>query len=85
MCFVSFNTIAQDKHFDDGTTELVKDNSYAANTNWDQLFSDFDTKVVGRDVGSYRKIVVAPDGSIFMSQKTVHELWKFDPNGNLNT
>ena len=36
-----------------------------------------------KDLGKRKRIVVAPDGSVFMSHKTPHEIWKFNASGNL--
>lgn len=55
---------------------------FGTKNNWDTLFSDYNTSGFGKPIGQMRNIVVAPDGSIFMSHKTRHEIWKFDKNGN---
>lgn len=68
-------------HFADGQSKMVLDQSYAKGVDWKSIFTDYEQKVVGLPVGDYRKIVVAPDGSIFMSHKTRHEIWKFSPDG----
>jgi hypothetical protein len=54
---------------------------YAQNNDWNQLFADSAFQGYGRSLGQMKKIVVAPDGSIFMSHKTRYEIWKFDKNG----
>lgn len=55
---------------------------FGTKNNWGTLFSDYNTSGFGKPIGQMRNIVVAPDGSIFMSHKTRHEIWKFDKNGN---
>ena len=65
-----------------GEIKLVPDASYAKNVNWDKQFSDFDQTAWGKTVGLYKQIVVAPDGSVFMSHHTRHSISKFDKNGN---
>lgn len=62
------------------TLEPVSD--FGSKKNWDNLFSDYSTFEYGKPIGQMRSIIVAPDGSIFMSHKTRHEIWKFDKNGN---
>jgi hypothetical protein len=62
------------------TLEPVSD--FGTKNNWDTLFNDYNTSGFGKPIGQMRSIVVAPDGSIFMSHKTRHEIWKFDKNGN---
>lgn len=54
---------------------------YAQNNDWNQLFADSAFRDYGKPLGQMKKIVVAPDGSVFMSHKTRYEIWKFDKNG----
>jgi len=66
-----------------GPVKLVADKSYGAKNDWETLFDlyyDTITPDVGRE--EEKKIVVAPDGSVFMSHRNRHEIWKFGPDGN---
>jgi 6-bladed beta-propeller len=63
--------------------QLEPENDYAQNNNWKELFYDYNSTGFGRPLGQRKKIVIAPDGSVFMSHKTLHEIWKFDSKGNL--
>ncbi|MCX6333736.1 MAG: hypothetical protein NT092_05450 [Bacteroidia bacterium] len=66
-----------------GPVKLVADEIYGAKNNWESLFNlyyDTITKNVGREED--KKIIVAPDGSVFMSHRNRHEIWKFGPDGN---
>lgn len=66
-----------------GPVRLVADKAYGAKNNWEILFNlyyDTITTDVGRE--EEKKIVVAPDGSVFMSHRNRHEIWKFSPDGN---
>jgi hypothetical protein len=65
-----------------GEIKLVPDANYAKNVNWDKQFSDFDQTAWGKPIGTFKQIVVAPDGSVFMSHHTRHSISKFDKNGN---
>jgi hypothetical protein len=65
-----------------GDIKLVADASYAKNVDWEKQFSDYDQKAWGRPLGSYKQIVVASDGSVFMSHGSKHSISKFDKNGN---
>jgi len=65
-----------------GEIKLVPDASYAQNVNWEKQFSDFDQTVWGKPLGTSKQIVVAPDGSVFMSHRTRHSISKFDKYGN---
>ena len=57
--------------------------SYATSNNWEEVFSPPVDQSFGKDLGERKRIVVAPDGSVFMSHKTRHEIWKFDASGKL--
>ncbi len=65
------------------TVNLKQVPEYAAMNDWNDLFSDYHTESGGRELGRIKRIVVAPDGSIFMSHKTTYAIWKFDQNGEL--
>lgn len=67
-----------------GPVKLVPEMSYGSKNNWESLFNlyyDSITPGVGREWE--KKIVVAPDGSVFMSHKNRHEIWKWGPDGNI--
>lgn len=65
-----------------GNVKLEEVNGYGSKNNWNTLFSDYNTVEYGSSTGKHKRIVVAPDGSVFMSHKSRHEIWKFDKNGN---
>lgn len=65
-----------------GHVNIVEITGYAEKNNWNELFADYEKCAFGKHIGKYKKIVIAPDGSIFMSHKTRHEIWKFDKDGN---
>ncbi|HPT11103.1 MAG TPA: hypothetical protein PLP69_00640 [Bacteroidales bacterium] len=68
-----------------GPVKLVADKSYGAGNNWEALFNHYYDTLTSMDKVQNRnkKIIVAPDGSVFMSHKNRHEIWKFGPDGNL--
>jgi hypothetical protein len=69
--------------YKNGPVKLVADKTYGAKNNWETLFNlyyDTITKNVGPEAN--KRIAVAPDGSVFMSHKNRHEIWKFGPDGN---
>lgn len=68
-------------HYRAERVSLERVAGYADANNWDELFSDYHDQWMGKDVGRIRSIVVAPDGSVFMSHKTRYEIWKFNSNG----
>jgi len=53
-----------------GEIKLIPDAVYAKNSDWNKSVSD------------NKQIVIAPDGSVFMSHRTRHSISKFDKNGN---
>lgn len=65
------------------TIKLEAISSYGERNNWEEIFSappnGFSYSI---SLGEQKQIVVAPDGSVFMSHKTRHEIWKFDAKGN---
>jgi len=61
---------------------LEESTDYATKNDWQKLFADADKVEFGKNTGSSKEIVVAPDGSVFMCHKTLYEIWKFDKNGN---
>ncbi|MFK5856184.1 MAG: hypothetical protein QM503_08650 [Bacteroidota bacterium] len=69
--------------YNNETIKLEAINGYGELNNWEDVFSpppkewSFD-----KSLGEQKQIVVAPDGSVFMSHKTSHEIWKFDAEGN---
>lgn len=62
--------------------KLVPDAQYAKDNNWNKLFPDYNQKSGSKTIGMNKQIVVAPDGSVFMSHSTRHSISKFDKNGN---
>jgi hypothetical protein len=83
---VFISTVSAQKLLDiykNGPVKLIADKTYGEKNNWEALFNlyyDTITQNVGREWN--KKIVIAPDGSIFMSHKNRHEIWKFGPDGN---
>ena len=65
-----------------GNVKLEEVNGYGSKNNWQTLFNDYNTVQYGSATGKHKRIVVAPDGSVFMSHRSKHEIWKFDKNGN---
>jgi len=65
-----------------GEIKLVPDAEYAKNTDWNKLFPDYNQTAGSSTIGIYKQIVVAPDGSVFMSHHTRHSISKFDKYGN---
>lgn len=67
-----------------GPVKLVPDRTYGSMNKWEGLFNLYYDSV-RKDIGDKwndKRIIVAPDGSVFMSHKNRHEIWKFGPDGN---
>ncbi len=70
--------------YNNETVHLKQVPAYAEMNDWNELFSDYyNVEKSGRALGRIKRIVVAPDGSAFMSHKTTYAIWKFDSNGEL--
>ncbi len=62
---------------------LQADENYGNKNNWEEIFYDYNkTTSNGRPIGKSKEIIVAPDGSVFMSDKTTYSIAKFDKDGN---
>ena len=67
-----------------GPIKLVPVQDYGAKNNWDELFDLYNITegFYNSQREENKRIVIAPDGSIFMSHKNRYEIWKFGPDGN---
>ncbi len=68
--------------YKNGNVKLVEDTNFGTKNDWNTLLSDYNLEQYGKETGKIKRIVVAQDGSIFMSHKSKYEIWKFDKNGN---
>jgi len=75
VIFISINVVflcADFRQFyNKGVLKLNPDPEFGKNTDWESLF--YDTK---------KKMVIAPDGSFFVSNTNQHTIMKFDSKGN---
>ena len=90
--FVSFS--AAQKLLDiykNGPVKLIAEKTYGAKNNWESIFNlYYDTLKLNKGIPElnkllseeYKKIIVAQDGSVFMSHKNRHEIWKFGSDGS---
>jgi hypothetical protein len=71
--------------YKNGPVRLIPEKDYGVNNDWPSLFNlYYDTLGISEgEREEYKRIVVAPDGSVFMSHKNRHEIWKFGPDGTL--
>jgi len=65
------------------TVYLKEVPEYAQMNDWNDLFSDYYQISHGIELGKKKIIVLAPNGSVFMSHKTTYSIWKFDKEGKL--
>jgi hypothetical protein len=68
--------------YQNGDVSLVPDAGYGQQNDWESLFPDYGQTMVNKPVGVSKHIVVAPDGSVFMSHRTRHSISQFDKDGN---
>lgn len=80
--FVTAQTLLE--IYKNGPVKLVPVKSYGVKNNWESLFNlYYDTlNISENEREQYKKIIVAPDGAVFMSHKNRYEIWKFSPDGN---
>lgn len=65
-----------------GNIVLTADPNYGNKNDWNKLLPEYAQKDFGHETGASKNIVVAPDGSVFMSHRTRHSISKFDKYGN---
>jgi len=65
--------------YNNDTINLESVVGYGEQNNWGEIFAP---RSYNKSLGKQKQIVIAPDGSIFMSHETNHEIWKFDAKGN---
>ena len=70
--------------YKNGPVKLIPEENFGLGNNWTTLFNlYYDTLNISTgEREEYKKIIVTPDGSVFMSHKNRHEIWKFGPDGN---
>lgn len=71
--------------YKDGEINLLSDQDYGKTNDWNKIFPDYSVTYRGKKTGKNKAIVVAPDGSVFMSHHTRHSISKFDKTGNYIT
>lgn len=69
------------QYYNNETLKLEEVSGFAEMNNWNDLFSDYHSEWNGKEIGKLKHIVVAPDGSVFMSHHTHYDIWKFDKDG----
>lgn len=67
--------------YTNGPVKLVADRAYGQQNEWDKIFNLYNDTVKSAWQPN-KAIVVAPDGSVFMSHKNRSVIWKFNPDGN---
>ncbi len=65
-----------------GEINLIADNQYAQNTNWNKLFDDRNEEKYGNPVGKMKSLAVSDNGELFISNYSKYNIYKFDKNGN---
>jgi len=71
------------QYYQNETVKLEEVADFAEMNNWDELFSGYLNEWMDREVEKIKSIVIAPDGSIFMSHRTTYDIWKFNKDGQL--
>lgn len=88
LMLVSFTNFSNGQNlieiYKTGKVDLVADKDFGAANNWETIFSGYYDKMEIQQVGDQKRIVVGSDGSVYMSHKNHHEIWKFDSQGKLS-
>ncbi|MBN2029625.1 6-bladed beta-propeller [bacterium] len=71
--------------YKNGTLRLIADPTFAINTDWDTLFSDYFLVKNNNPIGTYKDIVISENGDIFISNYSRYNIYKLDRNGNYIT
>jgi len=67
--------------YKNGPVKLIPEKKYGEKNKWESLFNLYYDSINFTEQEGDKKIIVAPDGSVFMSHKNRHEIWKFGPDG----
>lgn len=69
--------------YKNGPVKLIPDKNYGTKNNWESVFNlYYDTiNTHGQSSELDKKIIVAPDGYVFMDHRNRFEIWKFGPDG----
>lgn len=66
-----------------GPIKLVPDPEFGKNTDWEKLFFDYNKVTsMGKPIGTFKDMAIASDGSIYISNYSQYNVYKFDKNGN---
>ncbi len=74
---------AQQLDYSAQTIKLIPDKTFLANTDWKSVFYDETKKDIPSKVGINKVVKVAPDGSIFISDRMKFTITKLDNNGKV--
>lgn len=64
-----------------GLVKLIPDSEYGKLNDWNKLFDLYNDTLNNDWKQSTKAIIVAPDGSVFMSHRNRYVIWKFRPDG----
>ena len=82
FCILFANSQTLVNIYKKGNVILREDPGFGAQNKWAEIFFDIGaSRDQGKD-GKNKSIVVAPDGTIFMSHRSRHSISVFDKNGN---
>jgi len=77
------NIYAQQMDFTSKTIKLIPENTYMANADWEAIFFDESKKDVPTKVGLNKQVRIAPDGSVFISDRSNFTITKLNKNGKV--
>ncbi len=65
--------------YKNGPIKLIPDPEFGKSTNWDALFFHLDKDKLAK---TGKSLAIAEDGTIFVSNRSFYNIYKFDKNGN---
>jgi len=83
FCLLPFGTFGQSllDVYKKGTVKLVPDTEFAKGNNWEKVFESYYDTIYSSPMGDRKTIVVAPNGSIVVSNRYRDFYTLFDANG----
>lgn len=80
---LTLNLAAQQIDFTSKTIKLIPEKSYMTNADWKAIFYNDSKKDVPTKVGLNKQVRIAPDGSVFISDRSNFTITKLDKTGKV--
>jgi hypothetical protein len=81
LILLPFLLLAQQPDYSAGTQKLVPEASYLSQADWESMFYDPDQKDIATRVGIKKRVIIAPDESVFINDRYKYRVMKFNIQG----